>query len=595
MSDLQRTESYQYPATHVGHLNAQQQKALDSFKELCQQKGYFTPAGANGTASHDDETMLRYLRARKFVPQEAFGQFKDTEDWRKENQLDKLYDTIDIDEYEATRRLYPQWTGRRDRRGIPLYLFEVAHLNTKAVSAYESSTSSKNQSVTSKVPVKMMRLFALYENLCNFVLPLCSQIPDRPYPETPVSQSSNIVDISNVGLKQFWNLKNHMQDASQLATAHYPETLDRIFIIGAPSFFPTVWGWIKRWFDPITVSKIFILSKADMKKTLEQYIDPDNIPKQYGGRLDYKFGELPNIEPIIADTLKWSAPEKVNGKNTIPTGPIRWQRDSSSLDAIAVGSQNGKPRDRKVASIPELKKAGAASSLGPASTQGRGPPDAHMFRTTSGVDTHPRTPPAETVDLNPPPTQYPASDAEISNSSAGGTYLSYRDGPPAQQPQTASSATGNSQIEHPSPSQPGLSTVSADRSGTSNTRFAEQLDTHAHGTLAEGTPEVHDNGAGDKYGVMEPGTVGQAPKEHPVPQPEQPAPSYLDQAKAAAGQALAAVGYGAKSDETPAHAQRAEVPDDPAVDRADDHNVEEYLRAQYKSQAAHDASAANKS
>ena len=102
----------------------------------------------------------------------------------------------------------------------------------------------------------MLRLFALYENLVNFALPLCSTLSDRQYTETPVSQSSNIVDISNVGLRQFWSLKNHMQDASQLATAHYPETLDRIFIIGAPSFFPTVWGWVKRWFDPITVVSI---------------------------------------------------------------------------------------------------------------------------------------------------------------------------------------------------------------------------------------------------------------------------------------------------------------------------------------------------
>ena len=47
----------------------------------------------------------RYLRARKFIPSEAFGQFKDTEDWRKDIQLDKLYDTIDINEYEQTRVL----------------------------------------------------------------------------------------------------------------------------------------------------------------------------------------------------------------------------------------------------------------------------------------------------------------------------------------------------------------------------------------------------------------------------------------------------------------------------------------------------------
>ncbi|KAG9936238.1 hypothetical protein KCU80_g8206, partial [Aureobasidium melanogenum] len=110
-ADLQRIESYQYPATHVGHLSAGQEKALLAFKELCQEKGYYNPTGGpNGLPSHDDETMLRYLRARKFVPSEAFGQFKDTEDWRKENQLEKLYNTIDVGEYEQTRVLYPQWT-----------------------------------------------------------------------------------------------------------------------------------------------------------------------------------------------------------------------------------------------------------------------------------------------------------------------------------------------------------------------------------------------------------------------------------------------------------------------------------------------------
>ena len=76
----------------------------------------------------------------------------------------------------------------------------------------------------------MLRLFALYENLTRFVMPLCTAAPGRPNAETPVDQCNNIVDISGVGLKQFWNLKTHMQDASQLATAHYPETLDRIFV-----------------------------------------------------------------------------------------------------------------------------------------------------------------------------------------------------------------------------------------------------------------------------------------------------------------------------------------------------------------------------
>ena len=79
-------------------------------------------------------------------------------------------------------------------------------------------------------PPRLLRVFALYEYLATFMVQLCTSLHDRPHPETPITQSNNIVDISGVGLKQFWNLRGHMQDASVLATAHYPETLDRIFV-----------------------------------------------------------------------------------------------------------------------------------------------------------------------------------------------------------------------------------------------------------------------------------------------------------------------------------------------------------------------------
>lgn len=255
----------QWPSGHAGHLSEGHQDQLAKFKQLCEQKGYYHPghSSKNVPPSHDDETLLRYLRARKFIPKDAFGQFKDTEDWRQENQLDTLYDTMDVHEYEQTRRLYPQWTGRRDKRGIPFYVFEVANLDAKVVNAYANDSDRKKKGgqnasdstvdVKSKVPRKMLRLFALYENLCRFVLPLCSAVPDRPNSETPVSQSSNVVDLNRVGLAQFWKLRAHLQDSSALATAHYPEILDRIFVVGAPGFFSTIWDWAKNWFDPITV------------------------------------------------------------------------------------------------------------------------------------------------------------------------------------------------------------------------------------------------------------------------------------------------------------------------------------------------------
>ena len=40
--------------------------------------------------------------------QDAYQQFSDTEAFRKANQIEVLYDTIDIDKYEETRKLVCQ-------------------------------------------------------------------------------------------------------------------------------------------------------------------------------------------------------------------------------------------------------------------------------------------------------------------------------------------------------------------------------------------------------------------------------------------------------------------------------------------------------
>ncbi|KAL2106936.1 hypothetical protein VUR80DRAFT_5935 [Thermomyces stellatus] len=350
---LQKTETtasfpdYGYPQGHLGHLDETQAEKLEEFRKLVETEGLYKPGPP---PSHDDEALLRYLRARRWVPEEALKQFRDTHEWRQANDIDTLYSTIELASYEQSRRMYPQWTGRRDRRGIPLYLFEVKPLDSKAVGEYEragaSHTFSKADSSRMTAPPGLLRLFALYENLTRFVMPFCSQLQDREFPGTPITMTTNIVDISGVGLKQFWNLKAHMQAASQLATAHYPETLDRIFIIGAPVFFSTVWGWIKRWFDPITVSKIFILSPAEVGPTLRQFIDPKNIPKKYGGELDFSWGDLPTVDPAWDGIVEWE------GKPGFPTGPHIWRDiEGDRMECIGLGQKDGKLRRERICTV----------------------------------------------------------------------------------------------------------------------------------------------------------------------------------------------------------------------------------------------------
>lgn len=58
-----------------------------------------------GGYSRANALHRRFLRARKFDVEGAWAQFKDTEDWRKENKIESLYANIGVDSYEAARRM----------------------------------------------------------------------------------------------------------------------------------------------------------------------------------------------------------------------------------------------------------------------------------------------------------------------------------------------------------------------------------------------------------------------------------------------------------------------------------------------------------
>ena len=394
----------------------------------------------------------------------------------------------------------------------------------------------------------------------------------RPHPETPISQSNNIVDISNVGLKQFWNLKSHMQDASVLATAHYPETLDRIFIVGAPGFFPTVWGWVKRWFDPITVSKIFILSPANVYATLSEYIDHENIPKKYGGGLDFEWTQAPNLDPEMDAAIKWEKPTMENGRKTLPTGPVKWEKGANGeMQAWAVGRQNGQPRRELIFTIPNPVGYRTKPVVNTPAHELGDP------LTTAGTATHPPEVDGATYDQTPP------SDSPS----------------PSSTPKVLAASTA--------PASTPAQTQLPIREGTSESRCEQQSHTHASGQLAEGTPHaaVVDHGHGDKTVTMEPNTIGQAPKQMPLPSPEQPAaPGYLAQAQSAAAQATGyvastvssvagavtgAVSGGPAAKEEEGEPVRTKSPAeqqlDQQIDASKDANVEVFLREQNRSKA----------
>ncbi|KAK3080389.1 hypothetical protein LTS18_001923 [Coniosporium uncinatum] len=304
-----------------------------------------------------------------------------------------------------------------------------------------------------------------------------------------------------------------------------------------------------------------------MKRTLEQYIDTANIPKKYGGTLDFEFGMMPILEPSFEDALHWKQGGAVNqkGAKTFPTGPIKWHEHSDgTLDAVAVGSEHGRKRDHIIASV--KGDVHGMSGISRSHTNiNAGSKTVPPMPAMTGHSTHPNE--SQTVT---PRSESPEHDIPGSTS-----------------PDAGRTSTSSARNFHPTPSD-----FSGTRAGTSDTRFDQLYATHAQGQLAYGTPAVNDHGYGDKTATMEPSTVGQAPKDVSIPplQYHSSGPTYIEQAQALPGQAydvasraatsaMAAVGLGGQEQEQPRKEHKLHKKEDPRVDGLSDRTVEEFMRA----------------
>ena len=95
----------------------------------------------------------------------------------------------------------------------------------------------------------------------------------------------------------------------------------------------------RRRFDPITRAKITVLplDRTQAFLRLSEHIDPDNIPKAYGGNLAWDYGEVPALDEAIKQCLG-------DGFEGWPEGPARLEGD----DIVAVGKSKDGGRRRTV-------------------------------------------------------------------------------------------------------------------------------------------------------------------------------------------------------------------------------------------------------
>ncbi|ORY21908.1 CRAL-TRIO domain-containing protein [Naematelia encephala] len=256
---------------HPGHLDAAQQSALEQFRKELLAEGLIPEdreavAKRLGYDRYDDQTLLRFLRARKFDLPKSKIMWEGNEKWRKEFGTDEIAaNGFHYPEQVEVNKYYPQFYHRTDRDGRPVYVEQLGYLDMNKIA---SLTTQDRQ---------IRHLVHEYERFLKDRLPACSEKQGEI-----IETSCTIMDLNGAGISTFYRVKDYVSAASNIGQNHYPETMGFMFIINAPYLFSTIWSLIKPWLDEATVRKIHILGKG-YKAELLKYIPETSLPTDLGG------------------------------------------------------------------------------------------------------------------------------------------------------------------------------------------------------------------------------------------------------------------------------------------------------------------------
>jgi hypothetical protein len=195
-----------------------------------------------------DRTVLRYLRARKWVVPDAFNMLTDALKWRHSSGLRELMcegeRKVKLTLLEGGKNFF--WKTDKEGR---LVCYIRSRLHDK-----NAQTLAESIDFTILTVEVGRRLRDSEDQLVTVIFDL----RDAPLASL------------DVGMMQF------MVQALQ---SFYPEILGKCLVMEAPWIFNGFWKMVRPLLDPAVAAKIEFIKQAD----LTIYIDEDKIPMEYGG------------------------------------------------------------------------------------------------------------------------------------------------------------------------------------------------------------------------------------------------------------------------------------------------------------------------
>ncbi|XP_041344918.1 SEC14-like protein 2 isoform X3 [Pyrgilauda ruficollis] len=241
----------------VGDLSPQQAEVLAQFREKLQDVLPSLP-------SQDDYFLLKWLRARSFDLPKAEAMLRKHVEVRKHMDADNI---ISWEPPEVIRKYMSGGLCGYDREGNPVRYEIIGPLDAKGL----LFSASKQDLIKNKF------------RDCELLRQACDQQSEKLGKK--IEMVMMVYDCEGLGLKHLWKpAVDTYGEILSMFEENYPESLKRLFIVKAPKLFPVAYNLVKHFLSEDTRKKVVVLG-SNWKEVLQKYIDPAQIPVEYGGTL----------------------------------------------------------------------------------------------------------------------------------------------------------------------------------------------------------------------------------------------------------------------------------------------------------------------